>query len=332
MGKINVKTTATLGHKLAKNCTLIGVLVVVLIGCLINGRVFLSIDNIANVGRQATIRGLLACGISLTIICGTIDLSISTLFPLCGLVCLYFSNYSVVLAFVMPLLVAATIGTLNGLLITKGKLHPWIVTIAVQLGLNGVNLMLTQGNTYKPSNMSSALKSFGNFSILKTIDIELICFVVLYVIMSRLVKSKPAFRSMYAVGASEESAVMMGVNVNKTKMLAHILCSLFAGFTGILQVSSSGAGRVTSGNGYEMYAIAACVLGGIHLAGGRGKIIGAFWGAWILAFLNNIFNMQQYVNPIWYQVVVGLLVIIVVFAQALSNKMHAGFKKETTRI
>ena len=143
----------------------------------------------------------------------------------------------------MPLLVAATIGTLNGLLITKGKLHPWIVTIAVQLGLNGVNLMLTQGNTYKPSSMGSALKSFGNFSILKTIDIELICFVVLYVIMSRLVKSKPAFRSMYAVGASEESAVMMGVNVNKTKMLAHILCSLFAGFTGILQVSSSGAGK-----------------------------------------------------------------------------------------
>ena len=69
-----------------------------------------------------------------------------------------------------------------------------------------------------------------------------------------------------------------------------------------------------------MYAIAACVLGGIHLAGGRGKIIGAFWGAWILAFSNNIFNMQQYVNPIWYQVVVGLLVIIVVFAQALSKE------------
>ena len=322
----NNKIVSWLVQYLKANSTIIGVLVVILIGVLINGGVFLSVSNITNVGRQATIRGLLACGIALTIISGTIDLSISTLFPLCGLVCLYFSNYSGILAFVMPLLAAAFIGCVNGLLITKGKLHPWIVTIAMQLGLNGMNLMLTQGNTYTPEKMDKAVEAFGSFSLFHTIDIELICFILAFVVVSFLMKRRPAFRNLYAVGASEEAASMMGIQIFKTRMMAHILCSMFAGFAGILQVSRSGAGKATSGSGYEMYAIAACVLGGIHLSGGRGKIVGAFWGAWILAFLNNIFNMQSYVNPIWYQVVVGLLVIVVVFVQAIGNKVRFAAK------
>ncbi|MGN0184583.1 MAG: ABC transporter permease [Aristaeellaceae bacterium] len=305
-----------------RNTTFIGIVLVLLLGTLVNGGVFLSMNNITNVGRQATLRGILACGIALPIICGEIDLSISTLFPLCGLTCLYFSNTSTLLAFLMPLLLAAAVGTFNGLLITKAKLHPWIATIAVQLGLNGVNLMITQGNTYKPANMSAGLSAFGKFSLFGMIDIELICFVVVFVVFAYLMRSRTSFRAMYAVGASEEAATMMGINVTRTRMQAHILCSMLAGLAGIILVARSGAGQATSGSGYEMYAIASCVIGGIHLAGGRGKITGAFWGAWILAFLNNIFNMQKYLNPIWYQVVVGLLVIVVVFSQAVSNEFR----------
>lgn len=307
---------------MCRNTTFIGMVVVLLLGTLVNGSVFLSLNNITNVGRQATLRGILACGIALPIICGEIDLSISTLFPLCGLTCLYFSNTSTLLAFVMPLLLAAVVGAFNGLLITKAKLHPWITTIAVQLGLNGVNLMITQGNTYKPADMSAGLVAFGKFSLFGMIDVELICFVLVFVIFAYLMRSRASFRAMYAVGAGEEAATMMGINVGRTHMQAHILCSMLAGLSGIILVARSGAGQATSGNGYEMYAIASCVIGGIHLAGGRGKITGAFWGAWILAFLNNIFNMQKCVNPIWYQVVVGLLVIVVVFSQAVSNEFR----------
>lgn len=314
------KIISWLNTNVRKNGVLMGLIIVIIVGICMNGSVFLSIENITNVGRQAAIRGLLACGIALPIISGTIDLSISTLFPLCGLVCLYCTNYSVVLAFAVPLVLAAFVGFINAILITKAKLHPWIVTIAMQLGLNGVNLMLTKGNTYKPNGISEALGSFGNFSLLGIIDMQLIWFIGAFVLFSYLMNKKASFRCMYAVGASEEAATMMGIHVIKTRMAAHILCSLFAGVAGILLVSRSGAGQATSGSGYEMYAIAACVLGGIHLAGGRGKIFGAFWGAWILAFLNNIFNMQKFINPIWYQVVVGLLVIIVVFSQALSNR------------
>ena len=306
---------------ITRNSTMIGIVMVLIIGTIVNGKVFLSLDNITNVGRQATLRGILACGIALPIICGDIDLSINTLFPLCGLTCLYFSNTSTVLAFVMPLLLAAAVGLFNGLLITKAKMHPWITTIAVQLGLNGVNLMLTQGNTYKSVNMSAGLASFGRFSLFGTIDVELICFIVVFIIFSYLMNRRSSFRAMYAVGANEEAATMMGINVTRTRIMAHVLCSMLAGFAGILLVARSGAGQATSGNGYEMYAIASCVIGGIHLAGGRGKIKGAFWGAWILAFLNNIFNMQQYLNPIWYQVVVGLLVLVVVFSQAVGNEL-----------
>lgn len=322
MKKGKIKLASWLNDNVKKNGAVIGLLVVILVGILINGRVFLSIDNITNVGRQAALRGILACGIALPIISGTIDLSISTLFPLCGLVCLYFSNYSFGLAIFMPLLLAAMIGTLNAVLIGKAHLHPWIVTIAMQLGLNGVNLMLTQGNTYKPENENKLLSSFGNFSLFGLIDMQLICFVLIFAVFVFLMKKKKAFRCMYAAGASEEAATMMGIDIFKTRLLAHVLCSMLAGIAGVLLVSRSGAGQATSGNGYEMYAIAACVLGGIHLAGGRGEIFGAFWGAWILAFLNNIFNMQSLVNPIWYQVVVGFLVVMVVFSQAVGNRKN----------
>lgn len=299
---------------------IVGVIIVMIVGTLLNGESFLTINNISNVGRQATIRGLLACGMALVILSGSIDLSVSTLFAFSGYLALYFSGYSAVLAFLVPLAVAALVGFINATLIVKAGFHPWIVTIASQLGIQGILLMMTKGDTYKASNISPMFATFGKIIFLRYISIYLVIFILAFVIFAVLLKRRPAFRNIYAVGGNEEAAVMMGINVYKTRLLAHVLCSMLACLAGILLASRTEAAYPLAGTSYEMYAIAACALGGIYLTGGRGKIMGAFAGAWILGFLNNIFNMQSYVNPLWEQVVTGLLLIIVVFSQSSNAK------------
>lgn len=299
---------------------IVGVIIVMIVGTLLNGESFLTINNISNVGRQATIRGLLACGMALVILSGSIDLSVSTLFAFCGYLSLYFSNYSGLLAFLVPMAAAMLVGFINATLIVKAGFHPWIVTIASQLGIQGILLMLTRGDTYKASNISPMFATFGKIMFLHYISIYLVIFILVFVVFAILLKRRPAFRNIYAVGGNEEAAVMMGINVYKTRLLAHILCSMLACLAGILLVSRTEAAYPLAGTSYEMYAIAACALGGIYLTGGRGKIMGAFAGAWILGFLNNIFNMQSYVNPLWEQVVTGLLLIIVVFSQSSNAK------------
>lgn len=299
---------------------IVGVIIVMIVGTMLNGESFLTLNNISNVGRQATIRGLLACGMALVILSGSIDLSVSTLFAFSGYLALYFSNYSIILAFIVPLAAAASVGFINATLIVKAGFHPWIVTIASQLGIQGILLMMTRGDTYKAVNISPAFAAFGKIIFLRYISIYLVIFILAFIIFAILLKSRSSFRNIYAVGGNEEAAIMMGINVYKTRLLAHVLCSMLACLAGILLVSRTEAAYPLAGTSYEMYAIAACALGGIYLTGGRGKIIGAFAGAWILGFLNNIFNMQSYVNPLWEQVVTGLLLIIVVFSQSSNAK------------
>ncbi|MCH1952666.1 ABC transporter permease [Enterocloster sp. OA13] len=312
---------------------IVGVVIVMMVGTLLNGESFLTINNISNVGRQATIRGLLACGMALVIMSGSIDLSVSTLFAFSGFLSLYFSNYSAALAFVIPMAAAAGVGFINATLIVKAGFHPWIVTIASQLGIQGILLMMTRGDTYKAVHISPGFATFGKIIFFRYISIYLVIFILTFVVFAVLLKKRSAFRNIYAVGGNEEAATMMGINVYKTRLLAHMLCSMLACLAGILLVSRTEAAYPLAGTSYEMYAIAACALGGIYLTGGRGKIMGAFAGAWILGFLNNIFNMQSYVNPLWEQVVTGLLLIIVVFSQSANAKqIFKNIKKSTSRV
>lgn len=311
------------------NTAILGLAIVLLVGSLVNFGSFFSLTNFLNVGRQATIRGLLACGMTLVIISGSIDLSVSTNFALCGFLALYFGQYGAVPGFLAPILTGALVGLVITVMTVKWRFPAWVATIAMQFFLQGAILLMTRGNTFKPTTINAAMYAFGNFSM-AYVNTYLIVFVAVFAAIAYLMKNRSAFRNLYAVGGNLEAARMMGISVFRTRLLAHVICGTLTGLAGILLASRTGAAYPLAGASYEMYAIAASVLGGIYLSGGRGKLMGTFVGAWILGFLSNIFNMQSMLNPLWEQVITGSVLILVVVLQSL-NKTSAARSGRSAR-
>lgn len=315
----NAKRAGGLGKLLADNTAFVGLAVIVLIGVLINYEAFFTFNNFANVGRQSAIRGLMACGMTLVIISGSIDLSVSTSFAFCGYLALYFSEISIVLAFAVPLAVGVALGAVNTVLICKMRMPAMVATISTQIGVQGVLLLLTRGDTYKPKTVNETLQSFGRYSLGEYLNTYLIVFVAVFVVIGFFMRNSARFRNIYAVGANEEAAGLMGVNTFRTRLLAHVICGMLASLAGILLAARTQAAYPLAGTSYEMYAIASAVLGGTYLTGGRGRLLGTFVGAWILGFLSNIFNMQKAISPLWEQVITGCILLIVVFFQSLNS-------------
>ncbi len=315
----NLKHSGGIGKLLADNTAFVGLAVIIAIGIMINFDAFFTFNNFANVGRQSAIRGLLACGMTLVIIAGSIDLSVSTSFAFCGYLALYFSETSAALAFAVPLAVGALLGIINATLICKMRMLAMVATISTQIGVQGILLMLTKGNTFKAKHANELLLAFGRYSLGEYLNTYLIVFVVVFVVIGYFLKNSAMFRNIYAVGGNEEAADLMGVNIFRTRLLAHIICAMLASLAGILLAARTQAAYPLAGTSYEMYAIAAAVLGGTYLTGGRGRLLGTFVGAWILGFLSNIFNMQKTINPLWEQVITGCILLIVVFFQSLNG-------------
>lgn len=303
---------------LKDNTAIVGLAIVLLVGMLVNFKSFFSLTNFFNVGRQATIRGLLACGMTLVIISGSIDLSVSTNFAFCGFLALYFGRYNAALGFLVPIATGALVGALIAVMTVIWRFPAWVATIAMQFFLQGATLLVTRGNTFKPETPNAIMSTFGNFTA-GYLSSYLILFVLVFAIFGYLMKNRAAFRNLYAVGSSVEAASMMGISIFRTRLLAHTICGALAGLAGIMLASRTNAAYPLAGSGYEMYAIAASVLGGVYLSGGRGKVWGTFVGAWILGFLSNIFNMQTAVNSLYEQVVTGGVLIVVVTLQSVNS-------------
>ncbi|MDO4548955.1 MAG: ABC transporter permease [Clostridia bacterium] len=298
--------------------SLIGVVAVIVIGMLVNYQSFFTISNFLNVGQQAASRGLIACGMFMVIVSGTIDLSVASLYALCGYLCMYFSNYNLLLGLLVPFGCAALHGIITATLIQKCRFHTWVVTIAMQMMLNGILYICTNGYTYAPERVDPFLSWLGNASLFG-VSSSLICFILVYVVFAILLKTRVSFRALYSLGGNKEAAGMMGINLYATRVRAHVICSCMACFSGMLTCCRSMSALPQMGAGYEMYAIASCVLGGVYMSGGRGHVFGAFIGAWLVSFINNVFNIQTLFTTYWYQVIVGLLVIIVITSQSMEQ-------------
>jgi ribose/xylose/arabinose/galactoside ABC-type transport system permease subunit len=258
---------------LTTNTTLIGLVAVFLVGAAISP-FFLSIENLSNYGRAASIMGFVAIGMTFVILCGSIDLSVSSLFSLSGFLFIFLSQYSDVLAIVVPLLVGIAVGILNGILITKLSIPAFVGTLATMLFIRGLVLVVTNEVTYKVDTMSPLLYFLGRGTLFNYISVPLIMFAIAIVIAWFILNRRPIGRAMYTVGGNAEAAKMMGVSVTGTLITAHATSSLLASYAGIILASRVGAAYPLSGSGYELYAIAAVVLGGASLNGGIGKISG----------------------------------------------------------
>src|SRR3954463_5502228 len=251
---------------------------------------FLTGDNLATLARQVAIFGIIAVGQLLVILTAGIDLSVGSVLGLTGCVTaeLLVHGWSVVLAIVAALLVGVALGAFNGVLVAFAKLPPFIVTLGMLGIARGVVLVLTNASTVQPLPGSFGDIANGNFLGLPNL---LWIFVVVVVIAAFVLRRTVFGRYVYAVGSNPESARLAGVPVTAVLVAVYAISGLLAAVGGVLFTSRLNAGIPTAGTGYELNAIAACVIGGASLFGAKGGAFGAAAGALIVGVLNNGGNL-----------------------------------------
>src|SRR2546422_6180488 len=271
---------------------------------------FLTWSNISQVIRALSFIAIMAVGQSVVIISGGIDLSVGSVLGLSGVVTAVLLNgaLGVVSSVPVGVLVGVACGVVNGLLITKAKLPPFIATLGMMSVARGLAFALTGGETVR--NLPAGFLMIGQGSLLG-IPIAIVIMTAFALAIGSLLKATKWGRYTYAIGGNEAAAVYSGVNVGVMKILVYGLCGLSAGIAGVLFTSRFGVGQSTSGLGYELDVIAAAVIGGISLSGGRGTILGAIVGSLLMGILRNglvLLNVSAY----WQQVAIGLVILLAV--------------------
>ena len=267
---------------------------------------FLTAENLANLSRQVAIFGIIAVGQLLVILTAGIDLSVGSVLGLTGCVTaeLLVHGTGIPVAILGGLAVGLLVGLVNGTLVAYAKLPPFIVTLGMLGIARGVVLVLTDATTVQPLPDSFSNIANGNFLGLPNL---LWMFVVVVVVAAFVLRRTVFGRYIYAIGSNPESARLSGVPVTKVLVSVYVIAGLLAAIGGVLFTSRLSAGIPTAGTGYELNAIAACVIGGASLFGAKGGAFGVAAGALIVGVLNNGGNLLA-INAFYLQIIIGVLI------------------------
>ncbi|MGW8039083.1 ABC transporter permease [Staphylococcus xylosus] len=296
---------------LEKIIPFIGLILLVIIISALNSA-FLEPSNLFNLLRQVSINGLIAFGMTFVILTGGIDLSVGSTLALSSamIAILMVSGVDSIVALLIGCIFGAILGAINGLLITLGKMAPFIATLASMTVFRGLTLVITDGNPITNLNGSYAFQLFGRgyfLGIPVPAVTMFITFIILYIILHKTVFG----RQTYAMGGNEKAAFISGIKVNKLKVMIYSLAGLMSAMAGAILTSRLNSAQPTAGMSYELDAIAAVVLGGTSLTGGKGRILGTLIGVLIIGVLNNGLNLLG-VSSFYQQVVKGVVIIIAV--------------------
>ena len=276
---------------------------------------FLNWSNLSQVIKALSFIAIMAVGISPLIIAGGIDLSVGSVLGLTGVITAILLNMgvSIIYACLAGIVAGILCGMVNGLLITQVNLPPFIVTLGMMSIARGLAFAITGGETLR--GLPHEFLFLGQGEVLQ-IPIPILIMAVFAVVVGVLLKWTSWGRYAYAIGGNEEAANYSGVNVGKMKVVIYSLCGFAAGIAGVLFTSRFGVGQSTAGSGYELDVIAAAVIGGVSLSGGRGTILGVMFGSVLMGILRNglvLLNVSAY----WQQVAIGLVIL---FAVVLDRK------------
>lgn len=319
-------TKLSFNHKSIKeiaqrNKPLIVLLVLCVIMSILNDR-FWTWGNIITVLRQTSINAVIATGMTFAILIGGIDLSVGSVLAICGAIAatLISSGMDAALAVLITLLLGLGIGLVNGLLISKGRLQPFIATLGTMTLLRGFTLVYTQG---KPISANGAADS-AVFSKIGTgyflhIPIPIYIMILVFIIAYYILRHLRMGRYIYSLGSNEEATMYSAIKTDNIKLFVYGSAGLLAALAGIIVTARLGSAQPTAGVGYELDAIAAVVLGGTSMSGGVGTISGTVIGALIIGLLNNALNLLQV--PSYYQDVAKGVVILI--AVLLDRKQKA---------
>lgn len=289
-------------------------LVVLIIGVSTLNENFFTLNNIFNILQQTSVNAIIAVGMTLVILTSGIDLSVGSVFALTGAVAasIIGQEMNPFIAIVVALALGAFIGFGSGVIIAKGKLQAFIATLVMMLIIRGATQVYTQGS---PIGLGMSDYAFMfewiGFGRLLGIPMPVIIMAVVFMIAGYILKFTKLGRHIYAVGGNESATRLSGINVDRVKIIVYMISGLLCAIAAMIEVSRLSSAQPTAGMGYEMDAIAAVVLGGTSMAGGRGKIVGTLIGALILGFLNNGMNLLG-VDAYYQMIVKGAVILLAV--------------------
>ena len=290
---------------------------------------FLTIENGWNVLRQISVNVCISVGMTLVVLTAGIDLSVGSVLALSGAVAAgllksgiawpahdLFIGFTLLGTIVSALLVGSALGFFNGWMITKFKVPPFVATLAMLTIARGLTMLWTKG--YPISSLGPKFDYIGSgwllgIPVLVWISAITVAFAVL------LVKKTPIGRYIYAIGGNEQAARLSGIHINRVKIIVYTICGILAAVGGIMVTSRLDSAQPNAGTSYELDSIAAVVIGGTSLSGGRGTIMGTVLGAIIIGVLNNGLVLLD-VSPFWQQVIKGFVILLSVIVDKMNAK------------
>ena len=290
---------------------LLGLIILVVIVSILNPS-FLEPLNILNLLRQVAINALIAFGMTFVILTGGIDLSVGAILALSSALTagMMVSGIDPILAILIGVILGGLMGMVNGLFITKGKMAPFIATLATMTIFRGLTLVYTGGNPITGLGDNYLFQLFGRGYFLG-IPVPAVTMILTFVVLFILLHKTPFGRKTYAIGGNEKAALISGIKVPKVKVMIYSLSGMLAALAGAILTSRLNSAQPTAGTSYELDAIAAVVLGGTSLSGGKGRIFGTLIGALIIGTLNNGLNLLG-VSSFYQMVVKGIVILIAV--------------------
>jgi ribose transport system permease protein len=313
---------------LAKFQSLIALFVLGVVLSLLSDK-FLTVENAWNVLRQISVNICIATGMTLVVLTAGIDLSVGSVLALSGAITagllksgLEFPSANLYVGFTLlggviaGLLTGSLSGLFNGWTITKFKVPPFVATLALLTIARGLTFLWTKG--FPISNLGSAFDYIGTGWFFG-IPVPVWTAGIIVVIAVLLTKKTRLGRYIYAIGGNESAAKLSGIHINKVKMAVYAISGMLAAIGGIIVTSRLDSAQPNAGASYELDAIAAVVIGGTSLSGGRGSIIGTVLGAIIIGVLNNGLVLLN-VSPFWQQVVKGFVILLAVIIDKANSK------------
>ena len=269
--------------------------------------------NFLSLLRQSSINGLIAFGMTFVILTDAIDLSVGSVLALSTALCAGMISAGVPagLAMILALVLGCAMGVISGVMVTKGRLQPFIATLITMTVYRGLTMMRGESPA-QCEYYSFILKVVGKGKFYG-VPIPVILLILLFLLFYFLLNKTTFGRRIYATGSNWKSAKLAGVNIHRTKIIAYAISGTMAALSGLILLSRLGSAQPTLGNGYELDAIAAVALGGTSMSGGRGKIYGTLIGVLIIAVLNNGLNILG-VSSYYQDVIKGLVILIAVLS------------------
>lgn len=298
------------------------VLLIIIIAASLISPVFLSKANLENLVLQMAVTMIVSCGMFLVILTGGIDLSVGSIVGVTSVfVAGWLQPLGVPLAILLAVLVGGLIGFINGVLVAKVKLAPFIVTLGMMSFARGVAYWYTDAVPILWTSVEGTdiFKEIGGGRLFGVLPIPALIWLLVFLVTVVIVRKSVVGRVTYAIGGNEEAVRLTGISTIRYKIFPYVITGLYAGIAGVVLAARLGVGAPANGEGLELDCVAATVIGGTSLSGGAGSISGVVIGVFILSIINNILNLSN-VPSYPQKMLKGVIIVVAVILSSIKNK------------